>query len=584
MPKATKKLDLKAIAAKLKANWNHPNEGESLSIKEFAYFGLGGMGINTLADAVGVLGFAGTSTVVGMIFGISIKDAYVIGIIGTVIGYLLMPLNALITDNLGQLPKRLMRTVHFASLGLTLFSVVLWLAPSVPWLDNIVRDFPKHLAIKIMCTIFGTYLSIYVLKFFSKKYGKFKPQMVLFGLPALAFATLLVFLPYKEMRYPTKLILVHLITNLIGTFQGPYSGNIEKMQARLSSNPQERIRIYSIAPLALGLMRSLFGMFFPVLANLTGGQLNIASYRWIIPAFGGLGVLQGLLVIKAKERVIEAEDHRPKVDIVKAAKEVFINKYLWIRNIAGLFGGIGNMFQGSLGWILMYGGNRMEWITGIMLNLSYITTAPGNLTAPFFDKRFSKRQSTLLLKSLVLLFQLGYLGIIFVENDTTKIVIFMIFSLISSYFNSIHGPINASILPDIWDYQQWRSGERLEASTDLFGYLTTPLGMLLGYISPMLMKSVGLVRDWDVMYDDDIRNRVIMLHIVISLFGTVMQALPFIFYDLSPEKHRRILEDLKQRAEEEAGAANAGGGTDGMANALANGTAEENMAEEVGMK
>ena len=563
-----KKLDLKSIAAKLKANWNHPNEGESLSIKEFAYFGLGGMGINTLADAVGVLGFAGTSTVVGMIFGISIKDAYVIGIIGTVIGYLLMPLNALITDNLGQLPKKLMSTIHFSSLGLTVASIALWALPPTG-LDNIVRDFPKHLAIKILCTIFGTYLSIYVLKFFSKKYGKFKPQMVLFGLPALAFATVLVFLPYKEMRYPTKLILVHLITNLISTFSGPYSGNVEKMQARLTSNPQERIRIYSIAPLALGLMRSLFGMFFPVLANLSGGQLNITSYRWIIPAFGGLGMLQGLLVIKAKERVIEAKDHKPKVDIVKAGREVFINKYLWIRNISGLFGGIGNLFQGSLGWILMFGGNRMEWITGIMLNLSYITTTPGNLTAPFFNKRFSKRQSTLILKSVVLLFQLGYLGIILVPNDTTKIVIFMIFSLISSYFNSIHGPINASILPDIWDYQQWRSGERLEASTDLFGYLTTPLSMLLGYVSPMLMKSVGLVRDWDVMYDDDIRNKIIMLHIIVSLFGTVMQALPFIFYDLSPEKHRKILEDLKQRAEEEADESAAVGVAEGNAEEVA---------------
>ena len=545
-----KKIDLREIAAKLKANWNKPNEGEFLSIKEFAFFGLGGMGIYTLTDAVGVLGFAGTSTVVGMILGISIRDAYVIGIIGTVIGYLLMPLNALITDNLGVLPKKMMRTIHITSLVLLAACVVLWLIPPTK-LDNIVRDFPKHLALKIACTILGVYLSIYVLKLFAKKYGKFKPQMVLFGLPALVFATLLVFLPYKEMRYPAKLLLVHLITNLIGTFSGPYGGNVERMQALLTPNPQERIRVYSIAPLALGLMRSLFGMLFPVLANLTGGQLNIVSYRWIIPAFGMLGLVQGLLVIKAKERVIQAAEHKPKVNILKAARDVFANKYLWIRNISNLFGGIAQMFQGSLGWILIFGGNRMEWITGIMLNLSYITTTPGNLTAPFFDRRFSKRQSTLILKSVVLLFQFGYLGIILVPNDGTKIVIFMIFSLISSYFNSINGPIFASTLPDIWDYQQWKSGERLEASTDLFGYITTPLSMVLCFLGPFLMKTVGLVSDWDVMYDDGIRNRVIMLHIVVSLFGTTMQALPFLFYDLTPAKHKKIIEDLSRRAEAE---------------------------------
>ncbi|MDR2687960.1 MAG: hypothetical protein LBB75_09415 [Oscillospiraceae bacterium] len=545
-----KKIDLREIAAKLKANWDKPNEGEFLSIKEFAFFGLGGMGIYTLTDAVGVLGFAGTSTVVGMILGISIRDAYVIGIIGTVIGYLLMPLNALITDNLGVLPKKMMRTIHVTSLALLAACAVLWAIPPTG-LDNIVRDFPKHLALKIACTVLGVYLSIYTLKIFAKKYGKFKLQMVLFGLPALAFATLLVFLPYKEMRYPAKLLLVHLITNLIGTFSGPYGGNVERMQALLTPNPKERIRVYSIAPLALGLMRSIFGMVFPVLANLTGGQLNIVSYRWIIPAFGALGLVQGLLVTKAKERVIQAAEHKPKVDILKAARSVFANKYLWIRNISNLFGGVAGMFQGSLGWILIFGGNRMEWITGIMLNLSYITTAPGNLTAPFFDKRFSKRQSTLMLKSVVLLFQFGYLGIIFVRNDSAKIVIFMIFSLISSYFNSIHGPINASTLPDIWDYQQWKSGERMEASTDLFGYLTTPLAMVIGFLGPFLMKTVGLVSDWDVMYDDGIRNRVIMLHIVASLFGTVLQTLPFLFYDLTPARHRKIIEDLQQRAEAE---------------------------------
>jgi len=546
-----KKINPREIAGKLKANWNKPNEGEYLSIKEFAFFGLGGMGIYTLTDVIGVLGFSGTSIVVGMILGISIRDAYVIGIIGTVIGYLLMPLNALITDNLGVLPRKVMRTIHVTSLALLAACAVLWFLPPTG-LDSIVRDFPKHLALKIACTILGVYLSIYTLKLFAKKYGKFKPAMILFGLPTLVFATLLVFLPYKEMRYPAKLLLVHLITNLIGTFSGPYGGNVERMQALLTPNPQERIRVYSIAPMALGLMRSLFGMVFPVLANLTGGQLNIVSYRWIIPAFGAMGLVQGFLVVKAKERVIQAAEHKPKVDIVKAAKSVFVNKYLWIRNISGLFGGVAQMFQASLGWILIFGGNRMEWITGIMLNLSYITTTPGNLTAPFFNKRFSKRQSTLILKSIVLLFQVGYLGIIFVPNDSTKIVIFMIFSLISSYFNSIHGPIHASTLPDIWDYQQWRTGERLEATTDLFGYITTPLAMVLGFLGPFLMKSVGLESDWDVMYDNDIRNRIIMLHIIVSLFGTMMQALPFIFYDLTPAKHKKIIEDLRQRAEIES--------------------------------
>ncbi|MCL2107052.1 MAG: hypothetical protein FWH26_08370 [Oscillospiraceae bacterium] len=546
---AKRKLDLGRLWGNLKLNWKQPREGEHLSIKEFLFFGLGGMGIYTLVDVAGLLNFVGTNNVVGMIMGISVKDAYVIGIIGSVLGYITTSLNALIVDNLGVLPKKTMHRLHLISAALIALCGGLWFVPSAPF-DFIVRDFPKHLALRILCTILGLYASIYVLKIFAKKHGKFKPQMMLYGLPALVFATILVFIPYREMRYANKLLLVHLITTLITTFKDPYNGNVEKMQGLLTPNAQERMRLYAIAPTALGLMRSLFGMAFPALATLTGGQLNIASYRWIIPVFGIVGLLQGFLVIKAKERVIQPKDYKPKVDTRKAIKEVFSNKYLWIRNISNAFWGISLMFQSTLGWILIFGGNRLEWITGIMLNLSYITTFPGNLCAPFVTKRFSKRAATLGLKGIVIAFQFGYLAIIFAESDTMKIVLFMIFSIISSYFNSIWGPINASLLPDIWDYQQWKSGERLEASTDLFNYVMTPINLLLLGVGPFLMKYVGLVSDWDVMYDNEIRNAVIMTHIVASLIGTVMQTLPFLFYDLSPEKHARIIRDLKERAGE----------------------------------
>jgi len=542
------KFNVKDLTAKLKANWSRPNEGEYLSIKEFASFCFGGMGIYTLTDAVGMLGFSGTSVVVGYIMGIGIKDAYIIGIIGTVLGYIIMPLNVMVTDNLGQLPRKVMRTLHAVSAALVVLSALLWVLPSARF-DSLVKDLFKHTAIKIVCTIFGTYLNLYVLRFFSKKYGKFKPQMVLFGLPALALATFMVYLPINDLKYSSKLLLVHLITNLISSFSGPYGGNIEKLQGLLSSSEQERMRIYAIAPLALGLMRSVFGMLFPVFATFTGGQLNIVSYRWIIPAFGLYGLLQGFLVIKAKERVFQPPDFKPKVNLGKALKEVFSNKYLWIRNISNLFNGITLMCQGVLGWILLYG-TRQEWLTGIMLNLSYITTTPGNLIAPAINKRFSKRTSIVGLKSLVLLLQCGFLLMIPLRSDTMKIVVFMCFSLVSSLLNSAQSVINNSTIPDIWDYQQWRTGERLEASSDLFGYVSTPLAMLLGYVSPYLLKAAGLVSDWDIMYDTVIRDQVIALNIIVSIFGVLLMVLPFLFGDVTPEKHRQIQKELRERAGE----------------------------------
>ena len=540
------KFNLRGTWDNLKANWNAPREGEYLSIKEFVYFCTGGMGIYTLTDVTALLSFVGTSVVVGMVLGIGIRDAYIITTIGTIVKFVSMPLTALITDNLGVLPKKTARGIHIGSAALLGLSAVLWFVPSSGF-DAVLKDLYKHIALKLVCQILSIYLLMYVLKYFAKKYGKFKPQMLLFGLPALIFATALVYLPYNEMRYASKLLWVHLITNLITMFSDPYGGNVEKMQGLLSSNPQERMRIFSIAPIPLGLMRSLFGMFFPLLATLSGGQLSILSYRWIIPAFGALGMLQGFLVLKARERVIQAEDFKPKIDLRRALREVFANKYIWIRNISHLFQVFAGLSQGVLGWLLLYGA-RFEWLTGILLNLSYITMTPGNLLAPFITKRFSKRQAILGLKGIVLLSQCGFLAIIFLRGDVMKIAAYMGVSLIMSLFNSTQGVINQSLVPDIWDYQQWRSGERMEASTDLFGFVSQPLTILLGFLMPWLLKLIGLVNDWDILYDAAIRNEVIMLHIIVSIAGVALTLLPFIFWDLTPEKHRKIILELEERA------------------------------------
>ena len=541
------KLDLRKTAEDLKANWKKPKEGEYLSIKEFLQFALGGMGIYTATDAIGALSFAGDSMVVGRIFGVGIMDAYVIGIIGTILGYITMPLKVMITDNLGQLSKKVMRGFHSTALGVAAVAALLWFLPSAGF-DYLLKDMFKHVAIKLVCAVAELYLMTYILKFFGKKYGKFKPHMVLFGLPAIALATALTFMPYTEMRYANKLILVHLITNLISIFSGPYGGNVEKMQGLLSPNPQERMRIYSIAPV-MGLARSIYGMVFPVAATLIGGgQLNIRVYRWIVPIVGVYGLVQGLLIIKTKERVIQPKDYKPKVNLVKAAKEVFTNKYLWIRNVSKLFDAYsGPYIQGVLNWIFLYG-LRMEWMMGIMLNLSYISSFPGNLMAPWYTKRYSKRKSMLLTRGLVLAFQIGYFPIIFMHSDMSKVVLYMIISLITSFFNSSYSVIRDAMVPDIWDYQQWRTGERLEASTDLFNYFSTPITMLLGFISPYFFRMLGLVRDWDILYDAAIRNQVFTVIIIIAYIANLLMTIPLAFYDLTPAKHKQIIDDLQERA------------------------------------
>lgn len=540
------KIDVRKWTGYLKEHWNKPKDGEYVSIKEFLCMACGGMGVYGVANVIGPLSFAATASVTGMIYGISFKDIYVITLIGTIITWIMIPINASITDNLGQLPKKTMKIMNIVCLVLTAVSIVLWFIPSTAF-DSVLKDLLKHIAIKVITTILTTYCTIFVLRRFGKKYGKFKSFAVIYGVPTLIASTIFVFLPYTEMNYSIKLIWVHILSNLIGMFSTQYNNAVANVEYLMSSNSQERTKMLSVLPIFTGLTRSIFGIIFPIVAQYTGGQLAIATYRWVIPVWGILNMLEGLLIIGVKERVIQPKEHKPKINMKKAAKDVFSNKYLWIQNVSGMFGVFVGAQAGILSWLMLYG-TRMEWMMGLVLGLAKITSTPGNLVAPLITKRMSNRSSLLMLRGLQVVLIATFLLIRYIPNDVAKIVYLTAVTMFLTVIECCINVISGSMTPDVWDYQQWKCGERLEASTALFQYITTPIGMLLGYVTPYFLKLVGLVSDWDILYDSAIRNSVFNVHIIIAIVGSILVAIPYIFYDLTPEKHKQIIKDLEERA------------------------------------
>ncbi|MDR2648051.1 MAG: MFS transporter, partial [Oscillospiraceae bacterium] len=468
-----------------------------------------------------------------------------------------MPLTAYITDNMGVLPKKAMRKMHFGALGIVLVSVLLWFLPSGGF-DRFLPDLLKHIAVKLICFVATTYLSLYLLKFFGKKYGKFKPFLIFYGPLLLATTTAMVYIPYQSMNYGALLLLVHTITNFINAIASPYSTGVDSLQGRMSSNQQERARLMSIPPIFNGMLREVFGMLFPLFADQFGGQLNIRAYKWIVPLYGLFCMAEGLFVVRAKERVIQAENHVAKVSLRKAVKQIFSNKYLWITNIGGCLNLIGDVQTLVLTWLLLYG-TRMQWMTGFAISAFKIFTSPtGNFFAPVVTKRFSKRQSIIGLRVVMGIMTAGLFSAFLTRSASTSeivpVVLVMVFSGLQTFFSCANDVIHRTITPDIWDYQQWKSGERLEASANLFGYVTAPILLAVGYIMPYLSKQAGLVGDYQILYDEAIRNRVFLLYIIIGVVSNVLPALPFLFYDLTPQKHERIIRDLEERAKAEASA------------------------------
>lgn len=112
------------------------------------------------------------------------------------------------------------------------------------------------------------------------------------------------------------------------------------------------------------------------------------------------------------------------------------------------------------------------------------------------------------------------------------------------------GMISGGMTADIWDYQQYKSGERLDGCSGIFGLVLSPLTMLMGALIPFVYSRLGFTTDWDILFVDSIRNNIIGVTILISVISSVLSTIPFFFYDLTDEKHKMIVEELKRRAEQ----------------------------------
>ena len=109
--------------------------------------------------------------------------------------------------------------------------------------------------------------------------------------------------------------------------------------------------------------------------------------------------------------------------------------------------------------------------------------------------------------------------------------------------------VNIGLTADILDYHQWKYGERADAMQGVFSWFLSPVNMAMGYLLPFALRMVGFTSDWDVLYDTEILTKVFSIHTWGSVISLVLVTLPFIFYDLTKEKHDQCIKEMQERVE-----------------------------------
>ena len=534
---------VKGVPSYIKKNWNTPNEGEYLTLKEMLAYTLAQGGSYVYLTASGIISFS-AGYFCGAVMGIRAIDFSIINIISTIVGYVLMfmnPIGVLIYENHGRLTKKMQIFAHLSYMGKLIIGIGCYFLPQGMF-ESVINGLPQLVGNMLVAGAIWDYFNWFVRRKFCEKHGRFKPFILLCGLPSALLLSAIPYLPVQNTTYTNKLIILHFAFTLMSYFYNNFAG-VNTLVTFMTPNSQERQKLHSIAPIISGAFSSIVGALLPMLITKTGGYLHINTYKVFIPIFTISGALISLLAVFCKERIIEPPmEKRERVTFFKGAKNVLKNKYFWITKVSNVIGQWQGLVGNLLSWWFVYS-LRMEWFSGVAANIVVMGMTVGNILCPILTKRFQKRNILISFRGVTILTVLGIALAVKMEN----IVIFMIAMFLKNTIAPIVDGVNVGLNADILTYHQWKYGERADSMSGVFDWFLNPINVTIGYIMPWLLSIMGFTSDWDVLFDTQILNNVFNLYTWGSVIGLILLTAPFIFYDLTREKHDMCVKELQER-------------------------------------
>lgn len=407
---------------------------------------------------------------------------------------------------------------------------------------------PVHLSIMlIVANLMGMPIAFFRGWFFDNHKlpgGKFIPIMIRTPIPIVAISTIFVWLPYENWDYVHKAVVVWCMYMLLQFFLCFYNEGWTFFQQVITPNTRERAYIMSVFQIIYSLAPTITGFIIPTIAALTFGLNNIWTYRIIYPPFTVIGVIILFVFFpKLKERIILPKRKVEYVSITDSLREVSKNKYFWIINSAGWVGFLESAYGVILGWSFVYGFNgEKAYLYGLAITIINNASLWAMILAPFVMNWMGKRN--LLIAHNIVNVILLLLLVPCYKNLFLVCVIFYLNAFVNTFQNNYFSNIQA----DMRDYHQWKTGVRVDGLFGPLGLIGTFLSFGTGLVVPTIYEHMGLKDDYNVLFDDVLRNNLFDVLIVASIIGAVLNLIPYLFYDLTEDKHRGYVNVLKIRA------------------------------------
>lgn len=407
---------------------------------------------------------------------------------------------------------------------------------------------PVHLQIMlIIANIVGIPIGIFRGWFFDNHKmpgGKFIPILLKTPIPIAVISTLFVWLPYEQMDYWTKVIVVWIGFMILSVFLGFYNEAFSFYKQVITPNAQERANVSSISQILYSFAPTITSFVVPTIAGLTWGMDNIWTYRVIYPGFTVVGlIVLFIFTPKLKERIIVAKRPVEYVSLMDSLREVAKNKYFWIINLGSWVGFLEGSSAVLVNWTFNYSdGGAHKVYMGLATTLISNAALWAMMLAPFAIKLMGKRNLLIVHNTINVVL---YAILFFVYKNVLLMCIVVYLNTFVNTFSNVYTPnINA----DMRDYHQWKTGVRVDGLFTPLTLIGTILGFFTGLVVPAIYEKMGLKEDYSVLYNDEMRNNLFTVLIICSIVGSIMNLIPYLFYDLTEKKHRGYVNVLKIRA------------------------------------
>ena len=458
--------------------------------------------------------------------------------------------------------------------------------------------------IAVVANIFLTGVRANIIDNTRNKAGKYRPYIVTMAIPSAIACILTVWFPYnqlpvwlgdgtlfdKDIAYIAKCAIVMVLNLIIHFFYYFFYDAYENLIHVLSPNSQERTDVASVKSVVYSFAPTVVNLLTPIIAQhlFHTNTTDIRVYRFLYPILTVGGLLLCMVVYKhTEEKIVQAKTHVVQIRFIDALKAVAKNKYFWIISLAGWLGFLESSFLNILAWLYNYAGACSGTEYGIIVTVYGNASLWGMLLAPFCIRKWGKKAVLIVTNVFNILFILMLLPLV---KDVATVAIWLVMGCM--YFNALMGSfahiLNPAVQADIRDYQQYKTGERIDGMFAAVATIGTVLNLVFSSVLPIVYEKNGITdvnaklvtsrpeilnrilgdgktvgeiladqlangqdnysNPYSALYDPVILTELLKILILLSAFGALMNVIPYFWYDFNEKKQKSVVRVLKIRA------------------------------------